>query len=180
MEIAAQIIGFAAMAMNALSYQAKKQRTIIIFQLFGSLLFAVHFIMLGAMIGGLLNIIGIIRAAVYSNKEKTGADNPLWIAGFVAAYVASYVLQFTVFGREPTAFNLIVEVLPVFAMTITTVSFWLKDAKKLRRLGLINSPLWLIYNAVSHSISGVCSEVFNLVSLIVAIVRLDIGKKAEK
>ena len=44
-EIIAQVISILAMAFNILSYQRKTQRGIITFQLFGSSLFAISFLM---------------------------------------------------------------------------------------------------------------------------------------
>ena len=180
MNFIAQVIGILAMLINLLSYQQKKQKTIIAFQFFGSVLFAIHFFMLGSPIGGILNVTAALRAAVYSNKEKTHADRPFWILIFTAAYISAYILVFTVFEKAPTAENFIIEVLPVLSMVVTTVSFWMKDAKMLRALGLIGSPLWLIYNIINVSIGGISSEVLNIISILLAMFRYDIKKGERK
>ena len=180
MNIIAQVIGILAMLINLLSFQQKNQKTIITFQFFGSVLFAVHFFMLSSPIGGILNVTAAIRAAVYSNKEKTHADRPFWILIFTAAYISAYILVFTVFEKAPTAENFIIEVLPVLSMVVTTVSFWMKDAKMLRTLGLIGSPLWLIYNIINFSIGGISSEILNIASILLAMFRYDIKKGGKK
>ena len=64
-KIIAQIVGIVAMAFNILSYQGKKQKTIVTLQLFGSMLFSVNYLLLGATVGGILNIIGTVRAVVF-------------------------------------------------------------------------------------------------------------------
>ena len=64
-EIVAQIIGVFAMAFNIWSYQQKQQKHIIALQLVGSTLFGLHYFMLGAYMGGLLNAVGIVRAIVF-------------------------------------------------------------------------------------------------------------------
>ena len=46
-EIIAQAFGIVAMVFNILSYQGKKQSTVIAMQLFGSVLFTVNYLMLG-------------------------------------------------------------------------------------------------------------------------------------
>ena len=99
MELIAQVIGLFAMAFNILSYQRKTRMGVIGFQLFGSALFAVNFFLLGATVGALLNVLSAIRAIVFLNKEKLRADHPLWLAGFTATFLASYVLTFTLFGK---------------------------------------------------------------------------------
>ncbi len=161
------------MAFNIFSYQQKTQKRAIAFQLGGSILFAVNYLMLGAIVGGILNAVGTVRALVFLNREKLRATHPVWLAGFTAAYLLSYVLTFTVFGKEATAFNFIVEFLPVIGMTATTISFRLSDAKAIRRFGLISSPSWLIYNIVSFSVGAIICEVLSLCSIFIGMFRLD-------
>lgn len=173
----AQIVGLFAMAFNIFSYQQRTQKGAIAFQLGGSILFAVNYLMLGALVGGILNAVGIVRALVFLNREKLKATHPAWLIGFIATYLASYVLTFTVFGKAPTLFNLIVEFLPVIGMTATTISFRLSDAKAIRRFGLISSPSWLVYNIVSFSVGAIICEVLSLGSIFIGMLRLDRSKK---
>jgi len=173
MEIFAQAVGIFAMAFNILSYQRKTRMGVISFQLCGSILFAVNFYLLGATVGALMNVLSAVRAMVFLNKERLRADHPAWLAGFVAAFLTSYVLTFTVFGKEATAWNLIVEFLPLIGMTATTISFRFTDARAIRRFGLISSPSWLVYNLVTGSIGAICCEVLSLGSILLGIWRMD-------
>ena len=173
----AQIVGLFAMAFNIFSYQQRTQKRAIAFQLGGSILFAVNYLMLGAVVGGILNAVGIVRALVFLNKEKLNATKPVWLMGFTGVYLLSYLLTFTVFGKEATAFNLIVEFLPVIGMTATTISFRLSDAKAIRRFGLVSSPSWLVYNIVSFSVGAIICEVLSLCSIFIGMFRLDRSKK---
>lgn len=171
----AQIVGIFAMLFNILSYQQRSRAGAIGFQLGGALLFAVNFLMLGAVVGGILNLVAAVRAIVFLHREKFQADRISWLVGFIAVYMASYALTFTAFGKEPTALNLLVEFLPVIGMTATTVSFRLTDAKAIRRFGLISSPCWLIYNIANFSIGAILCEVLSLCSILIGILRLDRG-----
>lgn len=175
--IVAQIVGLFAMTFNIFSYQQRTQKRAIAFQLGGSILFCVNFLMLGALVGGLLNAVGIVRALVFLNKEKLKATHPVWLIGFTAVYLMSYVLTFTVFGKEATVFNLIVEFLPVIGMTATTISFRLSDAKAIRRFGLVSSPSWLVYNIVNFAVGAIICEVLSLCSILIGMLRLDKSKK---
>ncbi len=176
-EIAAQIIGVFAMTFNILSYQQKQQKFIIALQLFGSALFTVHFFMLGAYMGGLLNAVGIVRAIVFLNKDKLKSDRLPWLIGFICVYLLSYALTFTLLKKPFTAPNAIVEILPVIGMTATTVAFRCKTAKTTRLLGFISSPAWLIYNIVSVSIGAICCEVISIISIFIGYLRLDKNQK---
>lgn len=177
MDWIAQIIGLLAMAFNILSYQQKTRNGAIAFQLGGALLFSVNFFLLGAIVGSLLNVVAAVRAVVFLNKEKLKADRLPWLLGFTAVYLLSYVLTFTLFGKEPTIGNLIVEFLPVIGMTATTISFRLSDARAIRRYGLISSPSWLVYNIANVSIGAICCEVLSLCSILIGMVRLDRKQK---
>lgn len=172
-ELIAQIVGLFAMAFNVLSYQQKTQKDAIALQLGGSILFSINYLMLGAIVGGILNTVAIIRALVFLNRDKTNATHPLWLHGFLAVYLLSYVLTFTVFGKEPTVFNLILEFLPVIAMTATTISFRLDDATAIRRFGLISSPSWMVYDLVSMNLGAILCELLSLSSIFIGMSRLD-------
>ena len=176
-EIIAQGIGILAMLFNILSYQGKKQKTVIALQLFGGALFAVNFWMIGAKIGGILNVIAVIRAVLFLFKDKVKADSIFWLIGFIFSYIAVYVLTFTVFGTELTPWHRVRELLPVVGMTALSVGFRLKDAAGIRKCGLISSPAWLIYNIAFLSWGAIICESLTLISIFVAMFRHD--KKAE-
>jgi hypothetical protein len=172
-EIIAQAIGILAMIFNILSYQGKKQKTVIMLQLFGGALFAVNFLMLGAIVGGILNIIAVIRAIAFLFKDKLKTDSIPWFIGFILSYIAVYVLNFTVFGKELTVYNLIMELLPVIGMVALTVGFRLKDAADIRKCGLVSSPAWLIYNAAVPSWGAIICETLTLISIFIGMFRHD-------
>lgn len=172
-EIIAQAIGIAAMCFNIFSYQQKTRKGAIFCQLFGTILFTVNFLMLGAVVGGIMNLIGAARAVIFINKEKLRADHIVWFIGFTVLYIASYIATFTVLNKEPTAFNLIIEFLPVIGMVATTQSYRLTDAKAIRKYGLISSPVWLVYNIANLSVGAIICEVLSLGSIILGMVRLD-------
>ena len=80
------------------------------------------------------------------------------------------------FGKEPTLINFIIEFLPLIAMVVSGIGFYLSEAKTIRRLGLVCSPLWLVYNIYNVAIGGIICEILAIFSIIIGIVRLDIKK----
>lgn len=173
-EIIAQIVGIFGMIANFVSFQQKKQKRVVFFQFFSALLFGINYLMLGAYMGALLNVFGVIRAIVFINREKLKAEHPAWLVFFILAFGSSYPLVFTVFGKEPSLKNLIIELLPVIAMILATISYRFTKAKDIRRFGLFSSPMWLIYNIFCFSIGAILSEILNLISIIVGIIRFDL------
>ena len=172
-EIVGQIVSIAAMGCNIISYQQKAQHRLVICQLFGGVLFSISFFLLGATVGGLLNLVAAVRAVLFLFPKKFNASHPAWLFGFIGCYVVFYVLTFTVFGKEPTPTAFIIEILPVIGMTALSVGFMLADSKSVRRLGLISSPAWLIYNIYYFSIGAIICEVFSLCSIFIGMFRHD-------
>lgn len=173
-DLFAQAVGIVAMTFNILSYQQKKASRVITFQFFGSVLFALNYLLMGAPIGMCMNIVGIMRATVYMNREKLRADHIGWLILFISLYVTSYILSFTVLGMEFTPFNALIELLPVIGMTATTISFRMQNAATIRKFGFIGSPCWLTYNAVHFAIGGMICEIFSLCSIVIGLIRYDL------
>ncbi len=177
----AQALGILGMAANIVGFQFKSKKNILICQFVGSALFSVNMFMLGAVTGGIMNILGIARALVYMKKERIRI--PIWIVNlaFISTYLIFYVLVFTLFGLEPSTKNLIFEFFPIIAMSSMTLAFSGNSARTIRLTGLINSPCWLVYNCVNLAIGGILCEAFGLVSIITSLIRIDIiGEKNKK
>ncbi len=160
--LVAEILSIMGMIFNITSFLQKTQRNILIFQFFGASFFTVSFFMLGAPTGACLNVAAIIRAIIYANKEKFRANKKIWVFLFFLVYVLIYIATFTVFHKDISVKNCLIEILPVVAMTVATISFSMPEAKHVRLLALISSPLWLIYNVFSVSLGGVLCEGFSI------------------
>lgn len=171
MQLVVQMIGIIAMAFNILSYQGKSSRRIMLMQMAGTLLFTVHMGILGAATGAVMNLLGMLRALVYAYKEKTHADSVGWVVGFEAAYIVYYALLFACFGVQPTLGNLLLNLLPVIGMTAMTIAYYVGSARAIRMLGLISSPVWLVYNWINGSVGGVLCECITLASIIGGLLR---------
>lgn len=178
MELFAQAVGIVAMSFGILSYLNKNQRGIMIFQLLATTFFSIHFWMLGAVTGCLLNVLGVVRAAVYSQRSRRAwAAHPAWIYVFSAAAFGIYVLTFTVFDKEVSAWILLLELLPVVATAVTSVAYRMAGGAQVRVLSLFSSPLWLIYNACNGSVGGVISDSLSIISIFVGMYKHDRKKK---
>ena len=146
---------------------------IIAIQLFGGALFCANYFLLGATVGGMLNVIGTLRAIVYLFKDRLKTDHIGWLIAFVFSYITVYILNFAVFGKEPTLYNLIIEVLPVIGMTAMNIGYRLKRAADVRRCALFSSPCWLTYNIAAGSWGAIASEILTFSSIIIGILRHD-------
>ena len=172
-QIIAQSIGIVAMIFNVLSYQRKKYSGVIGMQLCGGILFSANFFMLGAVTGGFMNVLAVMRAIVFLKRDTFHTEKLAWQFGFGAAFILLYVLSFTAFGVPATTFNLIMEFVPVAAMIFSTYIMRMNDAKILRKYGLFVSTPWLVYNIAHVAIGAIICECLNLCSIVIGILRLD-------
>lgn len=162
-----QLLGIAGFVLSVITFQQNTHKRIVALQLAANICFMVHFSLLGAYTGGLLNAIGAVRSLVYLFKEQKWAASNLWIVFFSLLCVGACIYTWS----GPLS------LLPAAAMVLTSVAFGINNPKLTRRLSLPSSPLWLIYNVVNHSYGGVLTECFNLISIAVGMLRFDRKKK---
>ena len=174
----AQFLGVFGMLCNVGSYQFRRRSVILFVQSCGAIFFAVHFFMLDAVSGCLLNIIAFFRAISFALDRRVKLPAPLLNGIFIVLYLLSYAAAFLLFQKEPSPFHLVTELLPVIAMIVSTVGFSRGSARAVRIYSAISSPLWLTYNVLSLSIAGACTELFSLSSAILGFLRHD-RKKAK-
>lgn len=166
----AQLIGFLGLALAFISFQQKDHKRMRIFQILLGIPFIVHFFMLGAYTGCVLNFISFCRAIVYYHKGlKKWASGKWWVFVFLAAFTVSIM-----FTWKDTA-----DILPLAACFIHTIVLYIDSAKLARFTIWPSSVAWLIYNISRGSYAGIVTEVFNLVSIVIGILRHDI-KKADR
>ena len=173
----AQAVGIVAMFVFVLSYQQKNAKSIITWQMIGTLLFTLNFFLLGQYLGAILNFIGFIRAVLFLQKGKLHTDSFGWLIGFTLAYLGAYVLTFTVFNTEPTLPNFILQCCPVLGMFFQHLGLRNEDTRKIRAFCLVGSVAWLIFNCVAFAIGAILCESFNIISIIVAFIRFNRAPK---
>ena len=173
-DVLVQGIGICAAVLGVSSFQGKTQKQIVLLQLLANILWALHFLLLGAWAGGILNAIAIFRGIVfYFRTDKKWARSPVWYAVFGILFIGAAAFSWIF---EDGAWAL----LPLAGMLLTTVSLALSDPFRVRAFTSLASPCWLIYNAVNGSIPGVITESFAICSIIVGILRIDLPRILKK
>ena len=162
----AQGLGLVALVVTCLSYQAQTTRGIALRQAVGAFFWTVHLLLLGAWTGGLLNLLGLVRGSVYSQRgERHWASRPFWPWLFGALCLSAAVWAGLAQGEGPRLF------LSTVAQCLACYALWTPRVHLARFLLVAVSLLWLVYDVLSGSIPGTACEVFSQISLIVAIVR---------
>ena len=164
MQTIGQLVGVIALALAVISFQQKTRKYILTFQLLANIAFVLHFSLIGAYTGALLNAVAMLRSIVFVNKEKRWADKRQWLYVFCVLSIFAGVVTWEAWYS----------VLPIAGMICSSVAFWVKKPKNVRLISFPSSPLWLIYNLLGKSYAGVLTEIINMTSIIIAIIRLDL------
>jgi len=104
---------------------------------------------------------------VFANKDKKWGKSNWWIVFFSIVSVAAVAFTWT--GM--------LDILPMLGMILTSIAWGIEKAWLVRLISLPSSPLWIIYNLSKGSMAGAFTEVFVMISIISAMIRLDLPKK---
>lgn len=163
-KILIQSIGFLAMAIGILSFQRKRRAAIIGFQMTASTLWSIQFLLLGGFSGTIQNVLCIARGFVLVQKGKRKwADSYYTLAAIILCFAASGFITVGIEG--------IWALLPIGASIASSIALFMDKEEILRKLSLIVSPLWLVYNVHTGSIAGIFAETFTIISILVALYR---------
>lgn len=168
-EIMGQIMGLIAVVLGFLSFQMRTQKQLLAVQIITTIAFSIHYFLIGAASGAMMNLLGIARNLAYYYKEKplfSGKKCPIFftvLMGIVG--LTSWQGYYSIFV--------------VVGLMINTACLSLSDPQKIRASILVSSPLVLIYDAFVHSIGGMVYESIVIVSSVIGIVRYR-KQRAEK
>lgn len=144
-----QIIGFVAWILLAVSYYGKDTNRILIFQVISTILFCLHYYLLGAYSGLLICVFEVIRDYSYYRTDK---DNYIF-AGSVIVYIIASIITYTS----------ILDLFPYIASTID--GFFLTKKRKIVVFGaIITYTLWFIYDMYAKSYSGAITDGIIIIS----------------
>ena len=138
-----QLIGIIAWLLILLSYYRKNTNRILVFQIISTVLWCLHYFLLGAYSGLFICIFEVIRDSLY---YKTDEDDMIFIVS-IPIYILYGILSYS--G--------LIELLPIFSSTID--GFTLTKKKKIVVFGAVVSyTIWVIYDIAVKSYSGAFTD----------------------
>ena len=155
-----QAIGFLGMLGIISSFQFKHRRTIIAVQTFGSLMFGLHFLLLGFATAAVMNVVAASRNVLFMKYSQS--KRPLW--PLIVVLSASVALPLLTWGGW-------VSVLPMIALVTSTIGMWQRDEQKIRLWTLGSPPSWILHNIITGSIPGIINETIAYTSIVVSYLR---------
>ncbi len=175
-EIFIQLIGYVGLVFAVVAFQCKSHKRVMIWRTLNELFFAVQYVFLASYTGAAMNVVGSVRNMGFAHRVENGKSTlPLQLL-FSVIFLISGILTY----------NGYVSIMVIGAKIVSTVAYGMKNTKYIRLLTLITSSCWLVYNASCASWAGVLCEIFTLLSIISAIIRIDIvgrireGKSGKK
>ena len=138
-----QLIGIIAWLLILLSYYRKNTNRILVFQIISTVLWCLHYFLLGAYSGLFICIFEVVRDSLY---YKTDEDDMIFIVS-IPIYILYGILSYS--G--------LIELLPIFSSTID--GFTLTKKKKIVVFGAVVSyTIWVIYDIAVKSYSGAFTD----------------------
>jgi len=161
----AQVLGVIALIILSLSFQKNKKGTLLKYQIFSSLFFALQYLCLNAITGFLMNIMTMIRNVVFKKHENKVPIIYLIITVFAMIILSAF------------SYDGIISVLPTIAVILYSIAIWQKNLTVTRIVEVISCILFIIYNIKVLAITGLISTIIEMFFAIVAIYRFDIKRR---
>ena len=170
------IFAIGAILLNALAYQQKTKRGILMTVVAAMSVVSIYYFLKGTVAGGLMNILSILRSLAFDRKDAgMKCFSSKWILyGFLAFFVGAGIYSGIVNKEGVWAF------LSVSGMVFATIAMWVKKPSTVRILSLPGMVSWLVYNAHNGLWILNVSDIICIISILVGILRYDILKKEEK
>ena len=124
-----------------------------------------QYILLSAFEGAVLDVLGII-ISVAAHRKNTP---------FVRKYIKFFVIvsNLIMFGAGVLLYKNIFSIFSMLGVMLHVDALWFSDEKKIRRMSIVGSPCWLIYNFANKAYGSVIGDALSIVSIAVAMLRYD-------
>lgn len=165
----AHILGVLAVATFLLSFQLKTRRNIIAVNLTSRLLYILQYLCLGALEGAVLDSMGLLSSLVAQQKGR-----PFVAKHFVLIVI---VINAALLVAGTFLYENIFSLFAILGIMFEVTALWLTKEKNIRILSLVAAPCWLIYNFTSGAYGSVVGNVLVILSIGIAMARLDFKKK---
>ena len=160
-DLLVQAIGFCGTILFFLSYQCKNNKQLFSVQFVSYLFYTVHFLMLGAVTGGISYILNAIRSFCLAGSNR-------FLKSRQMCWIICALQLLTLF----LTWDGIWSILPIAANIAATVGGYTCNGQKIRAVGMfVNSPLWIVYNVIVGSWAGVIDEIITEASMILSVCR---------
>ena len=161
----AQALGIIALIILSLSFQKNRKDTLLKYQIFSSLFFALQYLCLNAITGFLMNLMTMIRNIIFKKYENKVP------VGFLIITILLMILL------SLFSYNGLISLLPTIAVVLYSIAVWQKNLTITRIIEVISCMLFIIYKINVLAIIGLISTIIEMTFALVAIYRFDLKKE---
>ena len=166
MTIIAQIIGLVAVATFLLSYQQKKRKNIIAMNVLSRCLYILQYVLLGAFSGAALDILGALSAFIAVKKHVPFINkHQKLILAVITLSIVGVGISIAIANKS------FLDLFSLAGVLIHTSAFWISNEKTIRRVSLIGSPFWFVYNLLSRAYGSAIGDALSMLSIVIAMIR---------
>lgn len=169
MKIFATVVGIAAVTVFLLSFQQKTRGRIIAFNATSRILYILQYLLLGAISGAVLDIVGTAATLLAGVKGHPKFKR------YMKFLIPAVFLVYLVVGV--LTYKSYVDLFSLTGVIIHSLALFLDDEKKIRILSLAGSPWWLAYNISNLAIGSAIGDTLSMCSIIIAMFRYDIPRR---
>jgi hypothetical protein len=168
----AQALGIVAVALAFINYQVKTRAQVLFVHIATTLCFSLHYLLLGAWAGMIMNFVGFIRDVVFYFVGKKGKVSKTLVILF-AVVLGAMGIAASLIAKEGWYF-----VLSVVGLVINSCAMSFTNPNHIRKSILITSPMVLVYNCFVRSYGGAVYEAVAIISALIGVIRF--SKKTDK
>lgn len=166
MKIIPQIVGIAAVITFLLSYQQKERKNIILCNVVSRCLYILQYILLGAFAGAALDILGAISSVAAGKKDSPFIKkHPKLVLILINSVIVITGCAIAVINKSW------IDLFSLVGVLLHTSAFWINDERIIRRVSLLGSPFWLIYNFSNRAYGSAVGDVLTMCSIVIAMIR---------
>ena len=155
-----QLVGFFGWIIMISSYYRKEVNQVLLFHMIATMLFSIHYYLLGAYSGLFICLVEVVRDFLY---YKTDKDNYIFAISLALCSISGLI-----------CIKNVVDYLPIIASLID--GYTLSKKKKVVVIGAIVSySMWIVYNFFVGSIAGIFTDgVIVISNLIILVFKVNI------
>lgn len=153
-----QALGLCAFLCTTASYWGKSKKKILAIQIVGDLFYATHYFLLGALTGGLTQVLGLLRESAFFFSKTKKQEKMIF---FVLVPIYLFIGCMTS--------STIIEIFPIIA-SITYCYTLTMAANYVVLGGLIDAIYWLFYDIICGSYTGAFADGIVIISNIFSLI----------
>jgi len=156
-----QFLGIAAVVLGFVTFQLKTPKRILACQSTCALVFALHYLLIGALGAAALNLLAAFNDILYFFRAKRGSHSLFEPIFYITMITVTSILTWEAWYT----------VILMCGLYAAAIGLSLSNPQTTRKVMLIKAPLCLAYNALVLSVGGVIYESAVLASAIIGLIR---------